>query len=311
VQRRARETTDAAIAWLRRHAARPFFLWVHYIDPHGPYAAPAPFDGRFRGSPRRDVKEAKIPDYQRILHIADLGYYVDQYDGEIAYSDAEVGRLLGAADELGLFASTIVVVTSDHGETLTDRHGGGKHVYFDHGYDVWEELARVPLVVYRPGGPTGRSDALVDLTDVAPTILAALDVPPPEQALDGVPLADGIQGHDVVIEAANKIRRAVRRGPLKLLAIVDTGPAKAIRQATLVDLRSGIPEARAPSIDGDAAAAALSAELARHLARDTQDLDALRWEAEVARMKARAPRDPRVQADLERLRARWVTCSEA
>src|SRR6059036_3619871 len=108
--RAAEDTTDAAVAWLRRKRERPFFLWVHYIDPHGPYTAPPPFDRRFSGGASRRVKEAKIPAYQRIRHIAELGYYVDQYDGEIAYTDEHLGRLLAEADALGLFANTMVVL---------------------------------------------------------------------------------------------------------------------------------------------------------------------------------------------------------
>jgi arylsulfatase A-like enzyme len=301
VQRPAADTTDAAVGWLRQHAAGPFFLWVHYIDPHGPYAAPPPFDRRFRDGPHRLVKEPKIPDYQRILHIADLGYYVDQYDGELAYADEHLGRLLAEANALGLLASTMVIVTSDHGETLTERHGG-KPVYFDHGFHVWEELARVPLVVYRPGGPTGRSGALVSLTDIVPTILDALGVPPPAGALDGLPL-DRPARPAVLIEAAQKPLRAVRGGPWKLFATVDTTPGKSIRNATLVDLRAGTQERLGTPVDGNGAGPPLLAELARQLARDTQDLETLKWEAEIARMKARAPHDPRVRADLERLRA--------
>ena len=299
VQRAAEDTTDAAVAWLRRKRERPFFLWVHYIDPHGPYTAPPPFDRRFSGGASRRVKEAKIPAYQRIRHIAELGYYVDQYDGEIAYTDEHLGRLLAEADALGLLANTMVILTSDHGEGLTERHGG-KAVFFDHGQHVWEELARVPLVVYRPGGPAGRSDALVSLADIVPTVLDALAVPRPELALDGVPL--GSEAHpDVVVEAAQKPLRAVRRGSWKLLATVDTKPEKAIRSASLIDLRAGDRERFGPALDG--ATSPLVAELARYLARDTQDLDALKWEAEIARMKARAPHDARVKGDLERLRA--------
>ena len=293
------DKTDAAVAWLRRKRERPFFLWVHYIDPHGPYTAPPPFDRRFSGGASRRVKEAKIPAYQRIRHIAELGYYVDQYDGEIAYTDEHLGRLLAEADALGLLANTMVILTSDHGEGLTERHGG-KAVFFDHGQHVWEELARVPLVVYRPGGPAGRSDALVSLADIVPTVLDALAVPRPELALDGVPL--GSETHpDVVVEAAQKPLRAVRRGSWKLLATVDTKPEKAIRSASLIDLRAGGRERFGPALDG--ATSPLVAELARYLARDTQDLDALKWEAEIARMKARAPHDARVKGDLERLRA--------
>jgi len=301
VQRAAEDTTVAAIAWLERNRARPFFLWVHYIDPHGPYAAPSPFDRRFSGSASRRVKEAKIPAYQRVLHIGETGYYIDQYDGEIAYADEHVGRLLAGANALGLLANTMVVLTSDHGEGLTERHGG-KAVLFDHGHHVWEELARVPLVVYRPGGPAGRSDALVSLADIAPTVLDALAVPRPELAFDGVPL-DAATHPDVVIEAAPKPLRAVLRGSWKLLATVDTKPEKTIRSASLIDLRTGGRERPGAPLDGDRATNPLVAELTQYLARDTQDLDALKWEAEIARMKARAPHDARVKGDLERLRA--------
>jgi len=129
-------------------------------------------------------------------------------------------------------------------------------------------------------------------------VLDALAVPRPELALDGVPL--GSEAHpDVVVEAAQKPLRAVRRGPWKLLATVDTKPEKAIRSASLIDLRAGGRERFGPALDGGP----LVAELARYLARDTQDLDALEWEAEIARMKARAPHDARVKGDLERLRA--------
>jgi hypothetical protein len=104
-----------------------------------------------------------------------------------------------------------------------------------------------------------------------------------------------------VVEAAKKPLRAVRRGPWKLLATVDTKPEKAIRRASLIDLRAGGRERFGPALDG--ATSTLVAELACYLARDTQDLDALEWEAEIARMKARAPHDARVKGDLERLRA--------
>ena len=301
VQRAAEDTTQAAVAWLRRSRERPFFLWVHYIDPHGPYAAPSPFDRRFDGSAGRRVKEAKIPAYQRIFHIAELGYYVDQYDGEIAYTDEHLGRLLAEVNALGLLANTMVIITSDHGESLTERHGG-KGVFFDHGHHVWEELARVPLIVYRPGGPVGRSGALVSLVDVAPTVLDALGVPRPELPLDGVPLDTAVHP-DIVVEAADKPLRAVRHGSLKLLATVDTTPAKTVRHASLIDLGAGGRERLGPAVDGDRAASLMVTELSQYLARDTQDLDALKWDAEIARMRARAPHDARVKGDLERLRA--------
>ncbi|MFN8094844.1 MAG: sulfatase [Vicinamibacteria bacterium] len=117
-ERRAKEVVDRALAWLDRPRARPFFAWVHLFDPHAPYEAPAPFRARF----------AKRP-----------------YDGEVAYADAEVGRLVAWLDARGLRGRTLVVVTSDHGEGLGD-HGEAEHMLF-----VYDSTLRVPLVASWPG----------------------------------------------------------------------------------------------------------------------------------------------------------------
>ena len=117
-ERRAKEVVDRALAWLGRPRARPFFAWVHLFDPHAPYEAPAPFRARF----------AKRP-----------------YDGEVAYADAQVGRLVSWLDARGLRGRTLVVVTSDHGEGLGD-HGEAEHMLF-----VYDSTLRVPLVASWPG----------------------------------------------------------------------------------------------------------------------------------------------------------------
>ena len=102
-ERSAGRTTGAALRWLRssRDPERPLFLWVHYIDPHGWYAPPAPYSERYRRNP---------------------------YDGEIAFVDAQIGRLLEALDERGDKDRTLVVVVADHGESLGD-HGEAMHGY--------------------------------------------------------------------------------------------------------------------------------------------------------------------------------------
>jgi hypothetical protein len=125
LQRPADEVTDRAVAWLAAEENRPFFLWAHYFDPHTPYDPPPAF---------RDVSNAADP-------------HVRRYEGEVAFMDAEIGRLLAALDHTGLRNNTVVVAVADHGESL------GEHdYYYDHGRYVYEPSMRVPLIVAPPQG---------------------------------------------------------------------------------------------------------------------------------------------------------------
>ncbi|HEY5908727.1 MAG TPA: sulfatase, partial [Vicinamibacteria bacterium] len=99
-ERSAGKVADAALAWLEKPRTRPFFAWIHFFDPHAPYEAPPPFGQRFAKSP---------------------------YDGEIAYVDAQLGRLLEWLDRSQLRGQTLVLVTADHGESLGE-HGEDEHM---------------------------------------------------------------------------------------------------------------------------------------------------------------------------------------
>jgi arylsulfatase A-like enzyme len=184
---RARAITEAGIAYLR--AARPeepFFLWLHYVSPHAPYTPPFPFDRKFTdgvaSGPRLlpvtgfhggVKKEWAVPGHDR------LGYYVAQYDGEIAAVDEEVGRVVDALAALPIAGKTAIVLTSDHGESL------GEHdYYFDHGEDLFDPCLEVPLIVSVPGAAGGhRASELVSTLDLVPTILDAVKVSyPPDLA---------------------------------------------------------------------------------------------------------------------------------
>jgi arylsulfatase len=165
---------------------RPFFLWLHYVNPHAPYEPPAPWDTAFL-----DDRAARGPVLAPVdgLHGGvprpwarpgkTLGYYVAQYDGEIAAVDAEVGQVLDALSRSAVSGRTLVVVTSDHGESLGE-HG----YYFDHGEDLFDPSMRVPLIVAGPGARAGhRSDVLATTLDLVPTVLDALKVSyPPDLA---------------------------------------------------------------------------------------------------------------------------------
>ncbi len=139
--------TRAFESWVEnRPSDRPFFAWLHYFDPHLPYAAPAP--------------------------------YPAGYDGEIAYADAQVGRVLERLETEGLAKDTLVVVTSDHGESL------GEHGEKSHGFFVYDATLHVPLILKSAASlPAGkRVAASVRTIDIFPTALEALAVPVPEEA---------------------------------------------------------------------------------------------------------------------------------
>ncbi len=177
----AAAVTDDAIAVLDGVADKRFFLWVHYFDPHMPYEPPPAFAQAAGASPAagRVMSDFSAPDRDLRRLYRGEGYTageIDQarrlYDGEIRYTDHEIGRLLDRLDSLGLAAGTLVIVASDHGESLGE-HG----LYFAHDFTVYEELTRVALLMRGPGIAPGTHDQEVSLIDVAPTVcrLAGLD----------------------------------------------------------------------------------------------------------------------------------------
>ena len=202
---RGEETTRAANSWLSKHAEGPFFLWVHYFDPHWPYRPPV----GFRVSPQDpvDLTGKKLPRDQRVRgarHLKDLNR---AYRGEVAYVDAQVGKLLERIKLLGADARTAVVLTSDHGEGL------GDHGVMEHGLHLFEELVRVPMIIRAPGLPAGRRvSGPAQLEDLAPTILALLGVDAPP-IFDGVDLLPWLRGEiDVSPRAAVVGARASNKG---------------------------------------------------------------------------------------------------
>lgn len=150
VERRADDVVNRALAWLSHLPNGPFFLWVHLYDAHDPYDPPSPFKERFASQP---------------------------YDGEIAYADSAVGKLLDQIRKHGLYDETLVAVMADHGESL------GAHGENTHGIFLYDDTIRVPLVFKLPASRAAgrRIETRARLVDVAPTILQESGIAIPKQ----------------------------------------------------------------------------------------------------------------------------------
>ena len=160
-QRRAGEVIDDALAMLDQAGDRPAFVWVHLFDAHWPYEPPEPWASQHDGRP---------------------------YDGEIAYADAQVGRLLEAWDER--FPRSVVLVTADHGEAFGD---GGERT---HGFLLHDGTLHVPLVLRGEGVPVGqREGEVVGHPDIAPTLLQ----------LAGLPAHEGLQGRSLLVGGSDQV----------------------------------------------------------------------------------------------------------
>ena len=172
---RGGRTTDAALAWIEKHQSEPFFVWVHYFDPHNPYEPPAEY--RRPANDPVDLRNKSLP--KEISSWESLIATIRAYRGEVAYVDHQIERLVEGLRDLGLLDQTAVVVTSDHGEGL------GDHGHMTHGWNLHEELVRIPLIVRAPGIPrNSRLSGPVQLEDLMPTLLALMGLRAPE-GLDG------------------------------------------------------------------------------------------------------------------------------
>jgi len=176
VQRPANEVVDAALGWLSDGDQRPFFSWVHFYDPHTPYEPPEPYRSRFGRARARDLD---LGENTSDATQARLREWLDEqnalYDGEIAFADSQIGRLLEWLDVQGLADNTIVVVVGDHGEAL------GSHGETEHGYFVYDYAVRVPFVIKVPDGDLRgiRVHQQVRTIDLMPTVLDLVGVEGP------------------------------------------------------------------------------------------------------------------------------------
>jgi len=152
---------DHALEWLGQNYQKKFFLWMHLYDPHFPYRPPAPYSEEYKD------------------HL---------YDGEIAFADAQVGRLLDFLKTKGLYQNALIVLTGDHGESL------GEHGELTHGFFIYNATLHVPVLIHLPGQTAAKTvSEPINLVDLMPTALRVLkfDVPGQVQGRDLSPLMSG------------------------------------------------------------------------------------------------------------------------
>ena len=187
VYRRADQITGDGLRLLTamRRRAGPFFLTLNYMDAHDPYIPPPPYRDLFPGR-NPAFHNQRVPELREEMAVspstpvgAELAHIVSQYDGGIAFMDAEVKRLLDEMKQAGIYDDTLIIVTADHGEGLGERGIQG------HPASVHQELVHVPLWVKYPSSSNiqaGRKlDTLVSSVDIMPTVLDIAGIPiPPE-----------------------------------------------------------------------------------------------------------------------------------
>jgi arylsulfatase A-like enzyme len=213
-ERDAKETNDAVFEWLEDNRGGRFFLWVHYMDPHGPYYPPNEYRGTFKSLERDMVDESVMMGYQVLpgayvedrngTRYTDANYYRDQYDNEVYYTDEQLGALFRKLDDLNLSENTLVILTADHGESM-----GGHDYYFEHGREIDEADIRIPLIVRFPknmNAGAGRVGGLVSIMDIYPTVLDFLNISGAGD-IDGVTFMPLLEGADSVRDSVFLERR--------------------------------------------------------------------------------------------------------
>lgn len=173
--------------------SEPFLLWLHYTDPHALYqvAEPErslyiddPYYGRFRDlevviGPR--ARPNVLPTEAAMDDITDLDWYISQYDAEIRFVDHSVQYAMAAMERMGLLENTLVVLLSDHGESMVEND-----YYMSHGHNTYNTQAVVPLMIRHPSLPAGMVvPGKVELVDLLPTLLDLLGVPRDGPAMEG------------------------------------------------------------------------------------------------------------------------------
>ena len=271
----AQRVTRNALEWLEGHGDAPYFLYLHYFDPHDRYQAPPPFTRRFvdaraaekvkqvgvLGGRPNPLREALADTTRRVqIPESDLTYMRGLYDGEVAYVDHWIGVLLDRMRERGWLENTLVVLTSDHGEEFLE------HGFLKHGHALYEEQIRVPLIVVPPTPERAgeRNESPVSLLDLPKTLLEFVDQESDFEGLDLLgtlpatrPIFAEMRGRPPAPAVGHL--RAVIEWPFKLIENLDRA------QREVYDLQADVAEQAALGPIFGARGDSLRASLDRNL----------------------------------------------
>jgi arylsulfatase A-like enzyme len=272
-QYNAKNGIDLATQWLDEHSDERFFLFVHLMDPHWPYAPPSPFDGKFGPHKIDDMKSwpPSLSDLRKNGASDEMkSTLVDLYDGEIAFADSEIGRLLDELDKLELSKNTIVVFHSDHGEEFWE-HGG-----CDHGHSQYEELLRVPLAIVWPARFTpSRVATRVRTLDVMPTLFELAGIPGGPSDAAGKSLVPVIERRET--EDRPALSEGILNGPREIKAWTqghDKLIASGGSEDRLFDLGADPKELKDRAAQASELRGKLRAELEKHHTNSAQSAQA-------------------------------------
>lgn len=214
-ERVAEKTTDRAIEILNKYHSQDFFMWIHYQDPHGPYAPPPPFNTSFKSDCQKPVKLklnktetgiGGIPIYQKLGDNRDFYYYVSQYDGEIRYFDEHFKRLIQSLKVLGIYDNSLIIFTADHGEGM-----GENNYYFAHGENLYNASIHVPLIIkYEKKYNEIRNDNVQHI-DIVPTILDTA----------GISIGPKFRGRNLLFKNSNEREILSEMGDWRSAIIID------------------------------------------------------------------------------------------
>ncbi len=229
----AEEVNAYAVPWIEDHKDEPFFLFLQYWDPHGLYKPPVEYRNLFYDGDPRDPENHSL-DYLKAHpvwsftknqidalgeDITDLEYIVSQYDAEIRYVDDQVQQIFDTLDKHRLGEDTLIILTSDHGESM-----GEHNFYFDH-FEVYDTTIHVPLIMKNPKTlPTGKrvSELIQSTISIAPTVLNWFGIEPPAhmKGKDLVRIINGSEsGYPEIISNQGlwTVKRAIRTKDWKLI----------------------------------------------------------------------------------------------
>lgn len=258
----AEDLNRKGLSWLDSTTTERRFLWLHYMDPHGPYQPPERTQRLFRDETvgQREAKTLwrRTVDEPGTISDEERETLIDLYDAEIRYTDEMIGAFVDRLDARGLLGSSLIVVAADHGDAF------GRHDIYGHPRRLYEELIHVPLLVLDPSEPPLRVERPIENIDVGPTILDTVgrDVPP---EFEGDPLGRGDTADDPTGEGdgpaafaeahgegddADVDRFAVRTGRYKYIVELDANDEPSTRR--LYDLSTD-PDERT-NVQGERAA---------------------------------------------------------